>query len=98
MVSNVLSYIILHLMLISYVILLLRNCAEVRIVESLPEVQSEIGEALDIIETSSMTDTIPEQQAEVVEEVDIPEQTESLVVPVRTHSKTIIGYYASWQW
>ena len=92
-------------MLISYVILLLRNCAEVRIVESLPEVQSEIGEALDIIETSSMTDTIPEQQAEVVEEVeDLPElqvqveATESLAVPERTHSKTIIGYYASWQW
>jgi len=91
-------------MLISYVILLLRNCAEVRIVESLPEVQlDEVGEALDnIIETSSMTDTIPEQQAEEVE--DLPEQqmqveaTESLVVPERTHSKTIIGYYASWQW
>ena len=74
-----------------------------RIVESLPEVQSEVGE--DIIETSSITGAIPEQQEEVVEEVeDIPEQqvqveaTESLVVPERAHSKTIIGYYASWQW
>ena len=89
-------------MLISFVILLLRNCAEVRIVESLPEVQSEVGEALDIIETSSITDAILEQQEEVVE--DLPEQqvqveaTESLAIPERTHSKTIIGYYASWQW
>ena len=96
-------YVILIFMLISFVILLLRNCAEVRIVESLPEVQlEEVGEALNIIETSSMTDTIPEQQVEEVE--DLPEQqvkveaTESLVVPERTHSKTIIGYYASWQW
>ena len=91
-----------HLLLISFVILLLRNCAEVRIVESLPEVQSEVGEALDIIETSSITDAILEQQEEVVE--DLPEQqvqveaTESLAIPERTHSKTIIGYYASWQW
>ena len=85
-------------MLISYVILLLRNCAEVRIVESLPEVQlEEVGEALDIIETSSITDAIPEQQAEKEVE-DLSEQQVQVVVPESTQSMSIIGYYASWQW